>query len=480
MNRRSFLKRLGWGLAALSVPRVAPAGQRPARQPNVVLILVDDMGWADLGCYGSRYYETPHIDRLARQGVRFTDAYAACTVCSPSRAAVLTGRYPVRHGITTWIRPCGSKIPARNPEGYQNTSKRKLLEPLNHLWMEHEEVTLAEVLKATGYATCHVGKWHLGPEPWHPETQGFDHNIGGCDMGHPPSYFDPYKNRLPNLPSRREGEYLTDREADEAVRFIRNHRKEPFFLYMSHYAVHAPLQSKQELTEKYQAKPPTEQKNPIYAGMVESVDDATGKILAALDDMGLANDTLVIFTSDNGGVDAAANGHPQSFYTHNGPLRMGKCWPYEGGIRVPAIVRWPGVVASNTVNTTPICGIDLLPTICAATRVAPPADRTIDGENLMPLLSREESLQRDALYWHFPHYQHAGPNSIIRSGPWKLIKWYETNTFELFNLQDDLGETTDLAGRMPDRVKELDRKLQAWLADTQAKPPRKNPTHKGT
>ncbi len=476
MTRRGFIRAAGCGLAAIGVPRFAAARQRPARKPNVVLILVDDMGWVDLGCYGSRYYETPHIDRLAQQGVRFTDAYAACTVCSPSRAAVLTGRYPVRHGITTWIRPCGRNTPTQNPSGYQSKSKRALLEPLNALWMEHEEITLAEVLKSAGYATCHVGKWHLGPEPWHPDKQGFDYNIGGCDRGSPPGYFDPYQNRLPNLPSRNKGEYLTDREADEAVAFIRENRERPFFLFMSHYAVHAPLQSKQELTEKYQAKSPTEQKNPVYAGMVESVDDATGKILATLDATGLADDTLVIFTSDNGGVDAAANGHPQSFYTHNGPLRMGKCWPYEGGIRVPAIIRWPGVVASNTVGATPICGIDLLPTICAATNVAPPADRPIDGENLMPLLTGTGSLRRDALFWHFPHYQHATPNSIVRSGPWKLIKYYETNTFELFNLQDDLSEKNNLADQMPERVRELDRKLTTWLVETGAKLPRKNPS----
>jgi arylsulfatase A-like enzyme len=351
------------------------------------------------------------------------------------------------------------------------------LEPLNALWMEHEEATIAEVLKAAGYATCHVGKWHLGPEPWHPETQGFDRNIGGCERGSPPGYFDPYQDRLPNLPSRQEGEYLTDREADEAVGFIRQHRDRPFFLYMSHYAVHAPLQSRPELTEKYEAKPPTQQKNPVYAGMVESVDDATGKILATLDELDLANDTLVIFTSDNGGVDAAANGHPQSFYTHNGPLRMGKCWPYEGGIRVPAIVRWPGVIAPNTVEATLICGIDLLPTICTATNVTLPTDRPIDGQDLTPLLRGEGPLQRDTLYWHFPHYQHASPNSIVRSGPWKLIKWYESNTFELFNLENDLSEMNDLADRLPEKVESLDRKLQAWLADTGAKLPRRKPAY---
>jgi len=444
-----------------------------AGKPNVVLILVDDLGWADLGCYGSRYHETPNLDRLAAQGMRFTDAYAACAVCSPSRAAVMSGRYPTRHGITSWIR--ASQGLDRHPEGHQAESKFRLLEPLNHFWMDLDEVTVAELLKEAGYATCHIGKWHLGAENWYPDKQGFDFNIGGCDRGSPPSYFDPYKNLLPNLSSRNPGEYLTDREADEAERFIRNHSGQPFFLYLSHYAVHAPLQSKDSLTKKYEGKTPTEQKNPVYAGMIESMDDATGKVMSVLEELGLTGETLLIFTSDNGGVDAAWNGHSANFFTHNGPLRAGKCWPYEGGIRVPGIVRWPGRVAEGSLCEEPVTGVDWLPTICDAAGIDAPGDRPIDGESLLPLLRQSGDLRREAIYWHFPHYQHATPNSIVRAGDWKLIRYYETGKQELFNLKNDMSEENDVADSRPDTVKRLATMLDEWLKDTGAKLPIPNP-----
>ncbi|HUU99010.1 MAG TPA: sulfatase [Phycisphaerae bacterium] len=493
MNRRTFLKVIGGGAAGgmlagisgcRSLARGTGAGGLTTKRPlNFVIVLVDDLGWTDLGCFGSRYYETPNIDRLASQGMRFTNAYAACAVCSPTRAAVLTGRYPARTGVTDWIRARfqGGRIPEPGEELPEfvnaDDGKDRLLRcPRNPWWMELDEITLAEALKPAAHISCHVGKWHLGMDPWYPGQQGFDVNIGGCDFGHPPSYFDPYRNEnqgnIPTLKPRREGEYLTDREVDEAVQFIRANRDRPFLLYMAHYAVHTPLQGKESLVAKYEAKQKTNQANATYAAMVHSVDDAVGRITATLDKLGLADNTMIIFTSDNGGEVGP---------TDNAPLRSGKGFPYEGGIRVPAIVRWPGVVKPNSVCDVPITSTDFFPTILAAAGQKSPPDRAIDGENLMPLLTQSGMLQREAIYWHFPHYRRlwpAGiivPYSIVRAGDWKLIKRYEGKAFELFNLKYDLGEQNDLSGQMADKVRELDAKLTAWLAATGAKLPKPNP-----
>jgi arylsulfatase A-like enzyme len=508
MNRRGFLKTapfLAGGL--LHSEFCAGAAKRP---PNVVFILIDDLGWTDLTCYGSRYFETPNVDRLASQGMRFTSAYSACAVCSPTRAAILTGRYPTRHGITDWIRArfqggvSGPAAPQRSSptvkegraaerrgptvregsdpqrssptvkEGmssasdYESTPGRPLLTPRNRSWMELSEITIAEALKAAGYATCHVGKWHLGTDDFYPDKQGFDFNIGGCDYGQPPSYFDPYENKkglgIPTLKPRRAGEYLTDREADEAARFIANHRDRPFFLYFADYAVHTPLMAKPDLLARYKAKAPANQKNPTYAAMIQSMDEAVGRVLKAIDENGLADNTVVVFTSDNGGLLGS---------THNAPLRAGKGYPYEGGIRVPLIVRWPGVTKAGAVCDVPAISVDYFPTIAAAAGAPLPADRSIDGVNLMPALNQSGGVQRDALYWHFPHYRgnDVAPYSIIRAGDWKLIKHYEGKPFELFNLREDLSESNDLAGKEPDRVRTLDARLAAWLKDTGAKLP---------
>jgi arylsulfatase A-like enzyme len=481
MSRRAFLRKAAVAAAGGAIATLPGAGIRGAarrkRPPNFVIILVDDLGWTDLTCFGSRYYETPHLDRLAAQGMKLTDAYAACAVCSPTRAAVLTGRYPARVGVTDWIRAAFQGGKARQPgeSEYVGSRNSKLLCPRNPIWMELDEVTIAEALKPAGYTSCHIGKWHLGPDRFYPTCQGFDYNIGGCDFGQPPSYFDPYargkQGRIPTLPPRKEGEYLTDREADEAVAFIRKHRDRPFFLYMAHYAVHTPLMAKKDLTDKYKAKAPTQQKNATYAAMVQSVDESTGKILAALDDCGLAESTVVIFTSDNGGLLGP---------TDNSPLRAGKGWPYEGGIRVPLIVRWPGAVKAGSTSDVPVTSVDYLPTICRAAGVDLPAGRAIDGENLAPVLAGTGRLKRDAIYWHFPHYRGRAipPYSIIREGHWKLIKRYDGKEFELFNLKDDLGEQTDLSEKMPEKVRQLDAKLAAWLKHTGAKLPKPNPEYK--
>jgi arylsulfatase A len=475
LDRRDFLKGMGLGAAALAAPNLLRAEGR--RKPNFVLILVDDLGWADTGCYGSRYHETPHVDRLAKEGMRFTNGYAACAVCSPTRAAVMTGRWPARVGVTDWIRARfqGGKIPAnkKNPTRYVGGKNRKLLCPPNPYWMELDEVTLAEALKPAGYTSCHVGKWHLGADDWYPDRQGFDFNIGGCDFGQPPNYFDPYERGrqggIPTLEPRRKDEYLTDREADEACRFIRRHRDRPFFLYMAHYAVHTPIQAKADLVAKYRAKTPTHQKNPTYAAMVHSVDDAVGRILATLDELKLTRDTVVIFTSDNGGLVPV---------TSNRPLRSGKGFPYEGGIREPVIVRWPGVVRPGGECPVPVTSVDYFPTLCEAAGAKPPADRAIDGESLLPLLRQTGKLKRDAIYWHFPHYRgRIVPYSIVRAGDWKLIKRYDGKPFELFHLAEDLGEKNDLAAEKPEKVKQLDAKLTAWLKATGAKLPRPNPDY---
>ena len=477
MQRRTFLRTLTLSAAALALPRSRVSGAPRKDRPNVVLVLIDDMGWTDAACYGSRYYETPNIDRLAEAGMKFTNGYAACAVCSPTRAAVMTGRYPARLGVTDWIRSRfqGGKIPAdkKNPSGYAGGRNHKVLCPRNALWMELDEITIAEALKPAGYTSCHIGKWHLGPDDQYPDRQGFDYNIGGCDYGQPPSYFDPYKNprqgQIPTIKPRKEGEYLTDREADEAVTFIKKHHKKPFFLYMAHYAVHTPLQARKDLVAKYKAKTPTNQKNPTYAAMVHSVDDALGRIMATLDECGVAGNTLVIFTSDNGGLLGPTN---------NAPLRAGKGHPYEGGIREPLIVRWPRAVKPGTTCHVPVTSVDYFPTVCEAAGVPLPKDRPIDGESIMPLLAQTGTLKRDAIFWHFPHYRGGiVPYSIIRAGDWKLLKRYDGKTWELFNLKDDLSETTDLADKHPDVVRRLDARLVAHLKTIGAKMPKPNPDY---
>jgi len=457
-----------------------------AAKPNIVLVLVDDLGWMDLGCQGSKYYETPHLDRLAADGVRFTNGYAACAVCSPTRAAVQTGRYPHRTGVTDCIRSRfqGGKIPAdkKNPcwAPKEEWRGKKILVPPNALWLESKEITIAELLKSAGYKSCYIGKWHLGTAPWFPTEQGYDFNYGGCDYGQPPSYFDPFnqpkgrhenlRKGIHNLPGRKPGEYLTDREADEAVGFINRHKDGPFFLMLAHYAVHTPIQAKKDVTAKYEKKQKTKQKNAKYAAMVESVDDATGTVIATLEKLNLTDNTLIIFTSDNGGLMGP---------THNAPLRSGKGYPFEGGIRVPFIVKWPGVARKGVTVDDPVISIDILPTIAAAVGVDLPKDVPIDGKDLGPLLTGKGKLDRKTLYWHFPHYRHnPGPYSIIRDGDWKYIKYYEGQTY-LFNLKDDLSETKNLTTSMPDKVKELDEKLMAYLKSTTERIPVPNPKWKG-
>lgn len=481
-------------LVALPVSAAEP-GSDPL---NVVLILVDDLGWMDLSCQGSDYYRTPNIDQLASEGMRFTDAYAACSVCSPTRAAVMTGRWPARLGVTDWIRARfqrGDEKPTKNPTEYIGGAGRKVLCPPNAFWMEHSEVTIAEMLEPAGYTTCHIGKWHLGDPDWYPTKQGFDINIAGCDIGQPPSYFDPYVHKRysfdDQIKPRKRGEFLTHREGDEAKHFIEEHKNEPFFLYYCPYAVHTPIQAIPEVAAKYKRKGKKDI-NAKYAALVESVDDAVGTIMRTLEATGTADNTLVIFTSDNGGLKGP---------TDNTPLRSGKGYAYEGGIRVPLIVRWPGVVKPGTLSGEPVCSVDVFPTIREAvgdsidkatnkspnnsagqgTALQDAGGNVVDGKSLAPHLKSggTKSLDREFIHWHFPHYRHPpGPYSIIRAGDWKLIRWY-TGGHELYNLADDLSEKNDLATANPEVVKELDGKLTAELERLGAKLPRPNPNFNG-
>lgn len=446
--------RLAVGVLLLAVFAVRA---QPAAKPNIVFVLVDDMGWTDLGCCGSAYYATPNIDRLAAQGMRFTDAYAACTVCSPSRASVMTGQYPARLHITDWI--AGHKRPFA-----------KLRVPDWTMQLSPEIPNVARVLKAAGYATACVGKWHLGPEACWPDKQGFDLNVGGCDKGQPPSYFAPYK--IPTLKEGPDGEFLSDRLTAEALTFIEGNRDKPFFLYLPHYAVHTPIQAKQAVVEKYKAKQDkaAPHHNPGYAALVESVDDSVGRVMRKLEELGLAENTIIVFTSDNGGLIGC---------TSNAPLRAGKGSAYEGGVRVPLIVKWPGVAKPGSLCGAPVIGADFFPTLLAMAGVSVPGSHAVDGESLVPLLKQSGPLTRDALYWHYPHYHPGGatPYGAIREGDFRLVEFYEDSRVELYNLKDDIGETKDLAAAMPDKAKALRQKLEAWRTRVGAQMPSPNPDH---
>ncbi len=461
---------------------VLPAALAPAAQPpNVVVVLVDDLGWMDLGCQGSDFYRTPNIDRLAATGMRFTDGYASCAVCSPTRAALMTGRSPSRLGITDWIRAefqLGNRQwpNVRDRFGYHRPDDRSrpLLTPVNEQRLPHGEITVAEMLKPLGYASGFIGKWHLGGRGHLPVDQGFDENYGGWDYGQPPSYFDPYVEQprlpmgIPTLEPRKAGEYLTDREADEAVAFIERNRHRPFLLYLSHYAVHTPIQGKKALVAEYESRRDGKgQDDPVYAAMVHSVDEAMGRLLDALGKAGVAERTMIVFTGDNGGLDR--EGRP----TENAPLRSGKGHAYEGGLRTPWIVRWPAVTKPGTVSGEPVASIDLLPTIAAAAGTRPPSDRPIDGIDLGPALRGGELPER-ALHWHFPHYRRGpghDPYSVVRKGDWKLIRFYDPAKVELYNLAADLGEAKDLSGSNPVKAAELELELDEALRDAGARLP---------
>ncbi|MEJ7768243.1 MAG: sulfatase [Chitinophagaceae bacterium] len=433
------------------------------------MLLVDDLGWKDVGFMGSKFYETPNIDKLSGEGMVFTKAYAACAVCSPTRAALLTGRYPSRIGVTDWIRArfqTNSKE-EKAPEPYEDNGNKKLRTPSNPYWMELSEVTIAELLKKSGYFTCHIGKWHLGPDNFYPEKQGYDMNIAGNDMGQPVNYFDPYTDEkgvgFPNLPPRKKGEYLVDRLSSELKIVVSQHKSKPFFISMCYYAVHTPLMAKKDLLKKYESKRVVDkQKNAVYAAMIESMDRAVGTLMKTLAENNLLENTIVVFTSDNGGLMGP---------TDNSPLRSGKGYPYEGGIRVPLIYSWKGKIAPKTSSDLPVSSVDFLPTICALTNTPLPANE-MDGRDISPNLFGKE-LKQVPLYWHFPHYRtpDIDPYSIVLDGDWKLIKRYDDQPFELFNLKNDQSEHVDVSNENPDVLQRLNHELDLWLKATHAKLP---------
>jgi arylsulfatase A len=450
------------------LPWTGTAGEPVRRgRPNIIFVLIDDMGWTDVGCFGSPYYRTPNIDRLASSGMRFTQAYAACAVCSPTRAAILTGKYPARLHITDWIPG----------EGTPKESRFQVPEWQKHLPLE--EVTLAEALKGLGYRTACIGKWHLGETNYFPERQGFDLNIAGGAIGHPASYFWPYgdegaSHRVPGLAQRggSEGEYLTDRLTDEALRFIEDNREKPFFLYLAHYAVHSPLMGKKEVVEEYGELPGAKgQSNAVYAAMVQGVDDSVGRILGGLKELGLSDRTVLVFTSDNGG--AVHFGKPQA--TSNLPLRLGKGYAYEGGLRVPLVIRAPGLTKPGSACDAPVISQDFFPTLLELAGAKKSASRTArDGLSLVPLLEGQGRLRRQELFWHYPHHWNGtgvSPYSVIRKGDWKLVRFYESGREELYNLHDDCGEQHDLAATEPKTQRQLSSRLNAWLKEVGAQMP---------
>lgn len=434
---------------------MAAGGARAAARPwNFIVILVDDWGATDLGCYGSRFYETPNIDRLAAEGMRFTQAYSACTVCSPSRAAIMTGKYPARLHVTDWI--AGHQYPWA-----------KLKPPAWTQHLELSEVTLAEALRPKGYASASIGKWHLGGPEFYPEHQGFDRNVAGTFRGSPPRYFSPYG--IETLKDGPAGEYLTTRECSEALGFMEERRGDAFFVYLPHHAVHAPLQAPQDLVEKYErkAKGGEAQGKPVYAAMVEGVDRSVGRILDKLHEWRIEDRTIVILTSDNGGLVNS---------TTNLGLRAGKGSAYEGGVRVPFIVRWPGVVRPASTCAVPVMGIDIHPTV---REIAGSGPGKVDGVSLLPLLRGGGRLKRDTLYWHYPHYHPGGatPYSAIRAGDLRLVEFQEDSRVELYDLKEDPVESHDLAGAMPDKARELRTRLERWRREVGAQMAVPNPNY---
>lgn len=459
------------------------------RPPNVLFILVDDLGWADLGCYGSTFYETPSIDGLAASGMKFTNGYASCPVCSPTRASIMSGKYPARLGLTAHIGD-------PQPEHWNRDTQ---LLPANYLdRLPLEETTLAEALHANKYATFFAGKWHLGSQDkYWPEYQGFDVNVGGWLQGGPfggKQYFPPYHN--PRLPDGPPGEHLPDRLATETVRFIESHRHEPFLAYLSFYSVHVPLNAREDLRQKYERKrnPFGETEEPIYqwdgetrvrmvqehavyAAMVEAMDEAVGKVLSKLEELQLTDNTIVIFTSDNGGLSTGDRGisADQGWPTSNAPLRGGKGWLYEGGIRVPLIVRAPGVTKPGYESAAVATSTDFMPTILDLAGLPQMPGQHADGVSLVPALKGEE-LSRDSVYWHYPHYGNQGgsPGSVIRQGKWKLIDWHEKAELELYDLENDVGEQENLAKANSQQASELFEKLSRWRESIGAAFPKPN------
>ncbi|MCB9151102.1 MAG: sulfatase [Caldilineaceae bacterium] len=466
-------------------------GKSRVTRPNIIFILIDDLGWRDLSCYGSQFYETPNLDRLAASGMRFTDAYAACPVCSPTRASIMTGKYPATVGITDWIDWANDIHPARG----------RLVDVPYLKNLPRTEHTLAAALGAGGYRTWHVGKWHLGGPQHLPADFGFDVNVGGCHWGSPgrQGYFSPW-----GIPALQDadvpaGTYLTDYLTSRAIELVQQVDTRPFFLNLWYYTVHTPIQAKAEKIAKYEAKAkalgldnvqtfaegdffPTEHKkdkrilrrlvqsDAVYAAMIESLDENVGRLLGALEKSGQAQNTVIFFTSDNGGL-ATAEGSP----TCNAPLAEGKGWMYEGGTREPLLVCWPGMIEAGSACTQPVTSPDFYPTILEIADLAPIPEQHCDGVSFLPLL-RQEAFERGAIFWHYPHYGNQGgtPGSSVRSGDYKLIEFFEDGRLELYNLRQDVSEEVNLVDREPEIAAQLHTLLREWRTAVEAKIPQFN------
>ncbi len=438
-------------------------------KPNIVFLLVDDLGWGDFGCYGAEFNETPNIDKLAAEGMRFTNAYAACTVCSPSRAAILAGRYPARLHLTDWIAG-------------HNNPKAKLKIPDWKMKLDHERVLLPEALRDGGYATGFIGKWHLMPngqpdmQQHFPTDHGFDINVGGREWGQPKGagkYFSPFG--MPGLDDGKPGDFLTDKLTDAALGFIgANAGKKPFLLYFSYYTLHSPLMAPPALVEKYKRKAQgfdnakDELLNPVRAGMVESLDNSVGRIVAKLEELGIAENTIIVLTGDNGGD------HPET----TGGLRDFKGWSHEGGVREPLIANWPGRIAKGSTRDEMVIGMDFYPTFLDLAGLEPLPEEHKDGISLAPLLTAEgKAPERDTLYWHYPHYHRTKPYGAIREGDWKMIEFFEGGNLELFDLKSDPAESKNLAGEKPEKAADLLAKLKEWRVSVNAQMMTPNPNY---
>ncbi|TWT59507.1 sulfatase [Rubinisphaera italica] len=473
MQSRTFFVVMIAGLVWLTNVTILSATERM----NFVFLLVDDLGWADLGCFGSEYYETPHIDQLCESGMKFTQAYAACPVCSPTRASIMTGRHPVRVDITDWIPGMDA---SRNPhQKFQQVEDRENL--------ALEETTIAEALKEANYQTFFAGKWHLGEQGHWPNDQGFDFNLGGHHRGSPPGgYYAPWNN--PVLKSKKPGEYLTERLTEESISFLKKRKTDqPFLLYLSYYNVHTPIQPYKKKIEHFQQKanqqfeedspPITErdaksrarQDNPEYASMIAAVDLSVGSLMKTLAELQLEENTTVIFFSDNGGLCTKPTPGP----TSNLPLRSGKGWLYEGGVREPMIIRSPGITKAGSVCVTPIVSMDFFPTILELAGLPSQPHLHADGQSLVPLLNGQGQSEERTFYWHYPHYHGSTwcPGASIREGDWKLIEFYQEGTRELYNLKEDPGEQENLVSENPVKTLELQQKLAQWQKTMKAKMP---------
>jgi arylsulfatase A-like enzyme len=469
---RGFAVHLCGTIAALLFATGGPS----AAPPNIVIILADDLGWSDLACFGADLHETPRLDALAKEGMRFTTAYAASSVCSPSRASLLTGKNPARLRFTIWR------------EGAENgdNGKTKMIPAPSIYDLPHTEVTLAKHLQGAGYLTALVGKWHLGEASYYPETHGFDVNIGGTHWGAPQTFFWPYSGigmygkefrYVPHLEFGKPEEYLTDRLTDEAIKVIRHHGDKPFFLYLAHHAPHTPIEAKSKTVEHFAAKlkPDMHHQNPTYAAMVKSLDENVGRVLDEIKAQGLEKNTIVIFTSDNGGYIGTDHKAKKKIpVTSNWPLCSGKGALYEGGIRVPLIIRWPGVVQPEQECTQPVVLTDLFFTLLQATQTPQQGDAR-DGVSLLPLLKNPKAkMTRDTWFFHYPHYyETTTPVSSVREGDWKLLHYYQDDHVELFNLKDDPYEKSEISSQEAEKTEHLRKKLDEYLHSVNAALPTK-------